>query len=75
MNSPPRQRKPGARVADEEGGSSMHDVRNIALLFVSLLLTGTTALVAYDVYVATQCHRLVGARTRVSRVVARRTGH
>jgi hypothetical protein len=53
----------------------MHDVRNIALLFVSLLLTGTTALVAYDVYVATQCHRLVAARTRVSRVVARRTGH
>jgi hypothetical protein len=50
----------------------MHALRNFALIFASLMLTGTSALVAYDVYVANQYHRLVAERTRLLRVVERR---
>jgi len=50
----------------------MHELRNFGLIFASLMLTGTTALVAYDVYVANQYHRLIAERTRLLRVVERR---
>ncbi|MGB6200078.1 MAG: hypothetical protein WA871_11085 [Candidatus Acidiferrales bacterium] len=50
----------------------MHALRNFALIIASLMLTGTTALVAYDVYVANQYHRLVAERTRLLRVLGRR---
>jgi hypothetical protein len=50
----------------------MHALRNFALIIASLMLTGTTALVAYDVYVANQYHRLVAERTRLLRVIERR---
>jgi hypothetical protein len=50
----------------------MHALRYFALIFASLMLTGTSALVAYDVYVANQYHRLVAERTRLLRVVERR---
>jgi hypothetical protein len=52
----------------------MHALRNFSLIFASLMLTGTTALVAYDVYMANQYHRLVAERTRLMRVVERRVG-
>jgi hypothetical protein len=49
----------------------MHALKNIVLIFASVMLTGTAALVAYDVYVANQYHRLVAERTRLQRVVER----
>jgi hypothetical protein len=52
----------------------MHALRNISLVFASLILTGTTALVAYDVYMANQYYRLVAERTRLMRVIERRVG-
>ena len=54
--------------------AAMHELKNAALIFASLMLTGTTALVAYDVYVANQYHRLVSERSRLLRVVQRRAG-
>ena len=52
----------------------MNVLRDFALIVASLMFTGTTALVAYDVYLANQYHRLVAERTRLLRVVARRAG-
>jgi hypothetical protein len=50
----------------------MHELKNLALIVASLMLTSTTALVAYDVYVASQYHRLVADRSHRMRVVNRR---
>jgi hypothetical protein len=50
----------------------MYALRTFALIIASLMLTGTTALVAYDVYMANQYHRLVAERTRLLRIVERR---
>jgi hypothetical protein len=50
----------------------MHHIRNFALVFASLVVTGTLAIVAYDVYLATRYHRLVAEKTRLLRVVSHR---
>ena len=50
----------------------MHALRNFALIFASVLLTGSIAVVAYDVYMANQYHRLIAERARLLRVVERR---
>jgi len=50
----------------------MHTIRNFVLLFASLLITGTVAIVGYDVYLATRYHKLVAEKTRLLRVVSQR---
>ncbi len=47
-------------------------VRNFVLLFATLLVTGTMAVVGYNVYLATRYHRLVVEKTRLMREVSRR---
>ncbi len=62
-----------SKVAREgAGGAAMFYVRDFALLFATLLVTGTVAVVGYDVYLATRYHRLVVERARLMRVVSRR---
>jgi len=50
----------------------MNYVRNFALLVSTLLVTGTVAVVGYDVYLATRYHRLVAEKTRLVRGLSRR---
>ncbi|MGD0841311.1 MAG: hypothetical protein ABSA32_09165 [Candidatus Acidiferrales bacterium] len=50
----------------------MHALKNFALIFASLILTGAVGVVAYDVYMANQYHRLIAERARLLRVVERR---
>ena len=57
------------------GGAAMYYVRDFALLFASLLVAGTVAVVGYDVYLATRYHRLVVERARLMRVISRRLEH